>query len=39
MLGSHMIEKICAEREITATDPLDKFRKQAEAHVNRKPRR
>jgi len=39
MLGNHMIEKICAEREIAATGPLDKFRRQAEAHVDRKPRR
>jgi hypothetical protein len=39
MLGSHMIEKICEERGMTATGPLDKFRKQAEAHITRKPRR
>ena len=38
MLGAHMIGKICEERGITATDPLDKFRKQAASHVNRVPR-
>jgi hypothetical protein len=39
MLGNHMIETICGEQAISATGPLDRFRKQAEAHVHRTPRR
>src|SRR6266436_1554676 len=39
MLGNHMIETICAEQAISAKGPLDRFRKQAEAHVHRTPRR
>ena len=38
MLGKHMIEKICEEHGTTAIGPLDKFREQSEAHVDRKPR-
>lgn len=39
MLGNHMIQKICDEPGTKAIGPLDRFREQAEAHVNRKPRR
>lgn len=38
MLGNHMIETICKEQVISAKGPLDRFRKQAEAHVVRTPR-